>query len=287
MNNIIPSLNNLLKAVCASIHTHPLIKDPPIYHSINNGEPPQQIKINRYRTYGGMELINIGELTCAVYPAYVPRNNKTGHPTVERDMQKSIVYTPYELGNISNQSSSLDKVKINIVVELHYHEVAIGGNPVTVDFLASSPLVADVFNNTDPNSYGCFYLDKNNHNHNQFSQSIETTDTLAQQFSNQPNRIITPDSFLIDINPAEDMLRDYMELLRIVLNQTSLNPFGVKHSYVKNIDFPTNNWLENRENVYFHMAYLILEVEMYLPCTNYLFTSSNPVRDINIKVENL
>lgn len=287
MDRIIPSLGQLLKAVCASIYTHPLIKDPPIYHSITNGEPPQQIKINRYRTYGGMELINIGELTCAVYPAYVPRNSKTGHPTVEREMQKSIAYTPYELGNISSRSTSLDKVKISLVVELHYHEVAIGSNPVTVDFLESNPLIADVFNQADPADYGCFYLNKNTYNHKEFGESIAATGALAQQFSNRPNRVITPNSFLIDINPAEDMLRDYMELLRIVLNQTNLNPFGVKHSYVKNIDFPTSNWLENRENVYFHMAYLILEIEMYLPCTNYLFTSSNPVREINIKVENL
>jgi hypothetical protein len=282
MNRIIPSLRQLCYGIIGSIASHPLIKNPPIYYPIvKAGLNPEQIVIKKYRTYGGMEILNVGDLCCAVYPSYVPRHPKTGHPSAERDNQKSLSYTPYEIGNSRNGAS--EKVKVNMIIELHYGDVAITENPITVDYLEAVPLLGDHINGISERQFGIFHIQKEAN----FGQPISTEGRLRKEFEaltgiDQPKYIV-PGQVLVDINPGEEILRDYMELLRIVLNQSDLLPFNVSSKYVRSIDFPTTSWLETSPNVFFHCAYLVWELEMYVPATNYLFSSPESVSNINIK----
>lgn len=277
----IPSLRNLIYALIGAIHSHPLIQNPPIYYPIIKPKgTPEQIKINKYRTYGGIELLNVSNsfLTCAVYPAYVPRNVKTGHPITERDNQKSITYTPYDFGKASPDNDTLEKVTFKLVIELHFHDVAIANGNKSISYIKANPYISEALNQVDTDSYSYLYVD----NDSSFAQPINqnvidnfvSRNTVEQKSSALSNLVV-------DINPGEEILRDYMELLRIVLNQVRLNPFKAKSLTVKNIDFPTSNWLEDNKNVYFHLAYMIVDVELYLPCTNYLFSSPEPVLCIN------
>lgn len=288
MNCIIPSLRQLCYAVIGSIASHPLIKDPPIYYPINkSGQTPEQILIKKYRTYGGMELLNVGDLCCAVYPSYVPRHPKSGHPSVERDNQKSLFYIPYELGK--SVDGSLEKVKVNMIIELHYGDVAITENPITVDYLEAVPLLGNYINGIPERRFGVFHMEKSS-NLKQFAEPTSDNDYLKNEFNNltnlnQPKHIV-PGQVLVDINPGEEILRDYMELLRIVLNQSDLLPFNVSSKFVRSIDFPTSNWLETSPNIFFHFAYLVWELEMYFPTTNYLFSSPESVSNININLIN-
>jgi hypothetical protein len=280
MSIYIPSNRNLCYSIIGAIASHALIQNPPIYYPVTlPGQNKQQIKINKYRTYGGIELMNVtnSNLTCAVYPAYVPRNVRSGHPTTERDNQKSISYTPYEFGKSSPTNDVKEKVNYKFIVELHYHDVAIGNGTHTINFAKANPFISSVFGNIAPDNFSYLYTDKSGG----FNESIHNS-TVDRFVSNNSDSSISFSSLNVDINPGEEILRDYMELLRIVLNQTKLQPFGARNLIVRNIDFPTSNWLEDSKNVYFHLAYLTLDVELYLPCTNYLFSSPEVVQDINI-----
>jgi hypothetical protein len=281
MSIYIPSNRNLCYSIIGAIASHALIQDPPIYYPVTlPGQNKQQIKINKYRTYGGIELMNVtnSNLTCAVYPAYVPRNVKTGHPSTERDNQKSITYTPYELSKSSPTNDVKEKVTYRFVVELHYHDVSVSNGTATINFANANPFISNVFNTISPDNFSYLYTGNNN---DTFSEPI-SNNTVDQFISNNSGSSISSSSLVVDINPGEEVLRDYMELLRIVLNQTKLQPFGARNLIVRSIDFPTSNWLEDSKNVYFHLAYLILDLELYLPCTNYLFSSPEVVQAINI-----
>jgi hypothetical protein len=285
MNRIIPSVRQLCYAVIGSIASHPLIQNPPIYYPVvKPGQNPQQILIKNYRTYGGMEILNVGDLCCAVYPSYVPRHPKSGHPSTERDNQKSISYAPYELGKATE--GALEKVKVNLIVELHYGDVALNRNPTTVDYISAVPLLGDYLNGIPERRFGVFHTQKEAN----FGQPISADGQLRKEFEtltglDQPKRLVSG-QVSVDINPGEEILRDYMELLRIVLNQSDLLPFNVTSKFVKNIDFPTTSWLESSPNVFFHFAYLVWELEMYFPVTNYLFSSPEPVSNLNINLNN-
>lgn len=283
MTIFVPSIRQLCYALIGGIASHPLIQDPPIYYPVltPNKKERQQIKINKYRTYGGIELLNVTNegLTCAVYPAYVPRNTKTGHPSTERDSQKSISYSPYELGKVSPNNSVLEKVTFKLVVELHYHDVAISNGVDTINFAKANPYITNALNKIPSDNYNYLYIEKDK----EFVEPLDsyTIDNFVNKnISNESNSVFS--NLQIDINPGEEILRDYMELLRIVINQLTLQPFKTKSLQVKNIDFPTSNWLEDSKNVYFHMAYLIVDIELYLPSTNYLFSSPEVVSSINL-----
>lgn len=275
MSNYVVSLRNIIYAVIGAIASHPLIINPPIYYPVSlPNKPPKQIKIEKYRAYGGIELKNVtnSALTCAVYPAYVSRNVRTGSPTTERDSQKSISYQPYDLGKPSPGNSVKEKVTFKLIVELHYHDVAINNGTTTINFAKANPYITDVYNKVSPSTYDYLYINKNT------SEQVDSF--VSNNIFNQSNTVFS--SLNVDINPGEEILRDYMELLRIVLNQINLSPFDTKSMMVKNIDFPTSNWLEENKNVYFHLAYLTLDIELYLPSTSYLFSSPAVVESINL-----
>jgi hypothetical protein len=280
MSIYVPSLRQLTYSLIGAISSHCLIQNPPIYYPVTlPGQNKQQIKINKYRTYGGIELMNVtnSSLTCAVYPAYVPRNVKTGHPITERDNQKSISYTPYELSKSSPANDVKEKVTYKFIVELHYHDVSVSNGTTTISFAKANPFITNVFNSVSPDNFSYLYMDRNTG----FKEPVDNS-VVDQFVSNNSDSSIAFSSLTVDINPGEEILRDYMELLRIVLNQTRLQPFGTTNLIVRNIDFPTSNWLEDSKNVYFHLAYLVVDLELYLPCTNYLFSSPEVVQDINI-----
>lgn len=283
MSTYVVSIRQICLSLCAAISNHPLIKNPPIYYPIvKPGQSPQQITINKYRTYGGIELNNINKssLTCAVYPAFVSRNVKTGNASTDRDNQKSIVYTPYTLGKSSPNNDSLEKVTFKLIVELHYHDVSVNAGSSLINFASSNPSIFNTFNQIPTDNYKYLLTEKSNG----FSPITDSTtiDRFVNDNFNERNQT-SLSSLNIEINPGEEILRDYMELLRIVLNQTAIEPFGARSLTVRNIDFPTSNWLQENKNVFFHLASMVVDVELYLPCTNYLFSSPLPIQNINIE----
>lgn len=229
------SLRQLINTTVANIAAHPLIKDPPIYYPIvNPGQEAEQVKIERYRTYDGIELIEPG-LTLAVFPCYSSKTFNTGFRS---SLFNSVKLEPYTLGAKSNKGF-LYTATYYIAVSLYYADVSINNSINTKYYKSGKKVILD---NLD-------ILER-------------PRDLIEGAYEGVPEEEYVE----IEINPAEDILRDYLDLMRIVLDDIPrLYPFSIRHSQVVTYDYPTTSWLRENSDVYFHQAYLVWELGAYLP----------------------
>jgi len=228
------TLRQLINTTIVNIASHPLIKEPVVYYPIvTQGAEPEPVKIERYRTYDGIELIEPG-LTLAVFPAYSSKTFNTGFRS---SLFNSVKLKPYTMGS-KNTPGFLYEVTYYIAVALYYSDVSIN-NSITVNYLKQDNRVV--------------IYDK--------SQTFHPPDLIDKYTDFLPEE----NTLEIEINPAEDILRDYMDVLRIVLDDIPrLYPFSLRYTSVDTMDFPTTSWLRDNKDVYFHTSYLMWEVGGYL-----------------------
>lgn len=254
MHRVFPTVRQLVLATIAGIASHPRIKKPEIYYPVADfGQPPEEVKIQRYRTYDGIELQEPG-LTCAVYPLYSSRTLKTAASS--KGTNKSVWFEPYTLGSGTDASSNYIAT-YSLIVQLYYQDMSINqtmqlpfntlfsplGLPVqhgytsTADVAASGPLTSPPLN------------DNLNNNLRAFSGAYFQQDEIT-----------------VEINPGEEIMREYLDLLRVVLDDMpTLRPLAVRSSSVKLFDFPTTSWNRENTDIYFHTAWLLWELSLFPP----------------------
>ena len=169
-------------------------------------------------------------------------------------MFSSAKLKPYTLG--AKSDGFLYETTYYIAVALYYQDIALNNSiPVTFHKQEDRVILDDLDIDVEPRD-----LIWNS------GQGVPSTNTLQ-----------------LEINPAEDILRDYLDVLRVVLDDIPrLFPFSLRYSQVDSFDFPTTSWVQDNKNIYFHMAYLIWEVGGYLPSTVRVQDPYYATKDINI-----
>jgi hypothetical protein len=235
MQRFIPTFEQLIRATLVGLASHPLLKDPKIYDTNNN-----PITISKWRSYGGYELETPG-LVCSVYPDYTGRKTRGSSPPGPR--RASIQYKPYTLG--SHTFGSHDEATANLVIELQYLDGTFGEfQTVTYNlaqYIDGSPI-----------------LDESQGN-------LASEAQLSRWNYSKPSAVqLLQQSIQIEILPAEVILRQYIELIRLALASLyTLQPYAIKSTQVVSADFPTSSWTRDNTDLVLHSAYIIWEVCFY------------------------
>ncbi|EKQ70396.1 hypothetical protein OsccyDRAFT_0683 [Leptolyngbyaceae cyanobacterium JSC-12] len=248
MTRIFPTPRQLVLGTIVALASHPRIQNPGIYYIGSNTEE----KIVSWRSYGGYELEEEG-LVCSVYPAYSSRTTAGSAPPLGK--QKSIQIEPYNLGSRMD-ASSLEQGTYNLIVELSYRDANLGEIvKLGYDFIQSTdgipPLNTPHGTNVMP--------------HEGTSLNLASEDLTA--FQAEPQGLQRQfQTVEIKVSPAEELLREYTELLRLVLNDIPhIRPYTIRSSRVVTIDFPTSAWTRESEDLLFHTAYIHWELTLYPP----------------------
>lgn len=246
MARVFPTTRQLVLSTIVALASHPRIQNPNIFYL----KSKKETKISSWRSFGGYELQDEG-LVCSVYPAYSSKTAKGSPPPLGR--QTSIVYKPYTLGSRTDASSS-DEATYTLVVELAYRDpnfseiMTLGYDQLlTID---GGPLLTP---------HGTTVMV-----HEGGSLNLATDDIESGQPSLEGTQR-TYQTLDIKVNPAEELLREYAELIRLALNDIrGIVPFRFT-SQVKSIDFPTTSWTRESEDVLFHIAFVVWELTLYAP----------------------
>ena len=253
MTKSYPTLRQLIHAIIVGIASHPRIQKPGIYYPVADGGFETEVLIEQYRAYGGYELENPG-LCCSVYPAYSSRATKGSSPLIVT-RERSIKYEDYTLGN-KTEEGAISWATYSVIVELTYQDVAFGPSqnvyydilePVDESYPLETPHGQNIRTHTgnEPNLQDNLLSERPSPNGLQLKQGKKV-------------------EFLI--NPAEELLREYMDLIRLVLNDLpSIKPFLIKSSKVNSVDFPTSAWSRANTDIYFHSAYISWELTLFPP----------------------
>ena len=245
----IPTIRNIINSIVIAINEHPLIKNPPVYYPIpdDRGEF-EQIKVARYRTFDGMELTEPG-LTVSVFPNFTSDLIPSGY---SGQRTKPITFKPEFLGNKGLGFSY--ETNFKIIVAAHYQDTALGQSKLVNYAVGKDYEVIghDVFSKLEAR---------------RLAGSGSVTNSLE-----------------VEINPGEEIIREYMFLLKYVLDDNhKILPWSISSSQVEAIDFPTTSWKDKSENIYFHYGYLVWTVSLYLPgsLTSY-FAPETPVKCLSV-----
>lgn len=252
-----PTLRQLVHAALVCIASHPRIQNPGIYHPIPDANGKyQEIKIERWLDSGGLVLNNPSPgMACAVYPAHTGRHVRRGgpSPSVERNMA-SALFDTYTLGS---KRGGVESATYRLIVELSYQEVSYTGETAKIRYYQSHSWLQDI-----QHAYRVLFTD--NPDYLGWADSPTT-------YGVQPIQAANPDVFQVreievEINAGEAILRDYVDLMRLVINDISvMRPFMTKPGQVTMYDLPTSNPLRVGENIFFHMAYLVWEIHCHVP----------------------
>jgi hypothetical protein len=223
-----------------ALRLHPVINDPPVYYPIFGRQTNQkQVFVDKYRTFGGFELIEPG-LTIALYPAHTGYNLGGSSPSSYASTTSFANFEPYTLGEPSDLSYQ-DKGNLRFICQIYYRDSNF-----------------DISYNV---TYGF--------------DDIESLDQVYQSFG---DLFSTPEdnrSYLelwegatkdvtFSILPGEEVIRDYCYLVRSVLREIgTLSPFGIRGFKVRSVDYPSSDWVKNNANIVFHTAYITIDVEIY------------------------
>ena len=246
--NQFPNFRQLIWSILVGISTHPRIKEPKIYFPSISTDPQEleEIKINKWRTYDGLEVQN-QDLTCSVYPLSSSKklNTITNEP-------ESAIFEPYELGR-----KGVKKATYKIIVQLYYTGIAINNSLTLPYFVLKNESGVETPHGTN----FAFSKDPTLEEQTKF----EKYSRLVNGYKDNINSIEV-DDLEIEINVGEEVLREYMDLLRIVLDDMPIIlPWKIKSTQVKGYDFPTSSWSRDDPNVYFHTAYILWEICLYAP----------------------
>lgn len=245
-----PSLRQLIWSTIAGISCHPKIKKPGIFNPApnNNGEF-EEIFIEKWRTFDGWELED-DRLTCSVYPKYSTKSSTTSTPSAQ-----SATFQPYEL---SEKGTTL--ATYTLIVQLQLQDVAIGREPMTLPYYVAVSNSGDMIT-----PHGFNFVADEDVDLSDRQKLREFNDRVDEYIINEPKRI-ERSNVEVEINPAEEILREYMDLMRTVLSDLrTILPWSVRSTQVTDYDFPTASWSSNEPNVYFHIAYLEWEVRVFVP----------------------
>lgn len=220
----------LVLSILAGVYSHPLIQNPNIYYPLaNRNEKPKVVKIEKYRTYAGRELLEPG-LTLSVYPRY--------------KRQMAMEFSPYTLGN-PEPGQHLDKGVCRIVLQLSIQDAA---------FDSPYAMALEQLTNYSPyTAHG--------------RQIAVTTTNTNTVLSEALGDFAQTENFRCFVSPAEEVLREYTSLLRAVLrDQQTFQPFIQRNLAVKAVEYLTPEVFEDApENLVFHKSLIHIELDVFEP----------------------
>jgi hypothetical protein len=241
------NVKQLIHAIIAAIASHKKLKNPGIYYPNTTDE----VLITRYRAYGGYDLDSPG-LTLSVYPIYPSRLSKGS--ALSKGNYKSVEYVPTYLG--SSQEFGVDTATYTFIIDLTYLEGTFGETSKVKYQLAER--FFDPLNSTMDSVHG---TDIN-------VQELSFSTYQEQQDTPRDGYQVNNYEIEFDILPAEEILREYVDLLRLILNELpTIRPYLIRSSQVTNVNFPTSAWSRDSTDLLLHSAYLIWEVTSYAPRT--------------------
>lgn len=247
-------MRQVIHATIVGLASHPMVQNSGLFLPIVPGEPPQPVKVQRWRAYAGYELSETG-LVCSVYPVYTSRITKGS--AISTNKTKAVEVRPYTMGS-RGDATAHHEATYTIIVEAMLTDVGLGTEAtVQYDLLQSASATTDAPPFTP---HGLNYRTR--------SYPIDLAETDLDQ--HQPTlegiqRI--PQSISFDVDPSEELLREFMDVLRLALDDMpNLTPFTIRSSQVKSIDYPTTAW-SSSSNILFHSAYLIWELSLYPPAS--------------------
>lgn len=268
---ICPTMRQLIVSTLVGIGTHPRIKNPGIYFPYKiGGQEAEEIKIQQYRSYGGIELDTPG-LTCSVYPVHTSRDS-IQTTAVGRTPNYSQMYKPVTLGR-NTDATAMEEVTTNLVIELAYQDSEFDRD-LSYKFTEISSLEMQLSNH----AYHQMLTD---------GRIGVTEEQFIQPYYDPQTQQLVNSEFVIRSSIGESILTEYMDLMRLVLNDLpTLRPFSVRGAQVKSIDYSTSNWLNKSQNINFHQAYLVWELVFFAPKSwrDIFFTSVKEI-GVNGQVE--
>lgn len=263
---IFPTMRQLVLATIVGLASHPRIQNPGIYYVGSSKEE----KIVAWRAFGGYELEEEG-LVCSVYPAYSSKTANGSPPPLSK--QKSIQLKPYTLGTLGD-SGSLEDGTYTLIIELSYRDANFGDAlRVNYDQLRTQEGLPPL----TPHGLNVMA-------HDGLGLDLATDDLEAFQ-PNLEGISRTREGLTVLISPAEELLREYTELIRLALNDLFImRPFTVRSAQVTSIDFPTSSWSRKSEDILFHTAYLVWELTLYPP-THWKDIYFLPIQNLELTTE--
>jgi hypothetical protein len=245
-NRYFPTLKEIVYNTLSVIHNHPAIKNPIVNYPLPNfNNVYEPVPIERYRSYDGLELIEPG-LTLSIFPRYGSALSSAASPY---GGSLASEFKPYTLG--AKSQGSMYEATYYLTINLAYQDVALNNEKTIV-------YVKDKYNNI----------------------SIDKEKLIDNSKDIFPNKY----EFALEINPAEEILRDYLEVIRLILESIDYYaPWSIRSSVITGMGFPSTSWNKDTKQIYFHQAYMNWELSTYAP-TNY---DEHPItiRNLDISIK--
>lgn len=262
-NYIYPTDRQFILALLNAIATHRDIKNPQIYKPVIVGgrifpEDCEPVRIEKFRTFGGLELIEAHKLTLAVYPMSSRYANIKGYITAPMG-DKSIRFEPYTLGSPTQAPTHkyAERAMFRVIVQLYYCDPDLDCPVGVTSYLHDyERTLYDV-----PHGRLVQYKD-------------DLTDANEAEARLVREELARVNTLEVQVLPGEEILRDYISLLRGVLRDIHMvRPFAIRRPNILAVDYPSTNWVRDSENLVFHTAYIIAEYDLWEPPrhTDYTF----------------
>lgn len=242
---IYPTDRQIVRALANAIATHRDVTNAKIYFPFIEGDRnvATLVPLQAVRTFAGTEYIQDG-LTLAVYL-----------PSREMGLGRAITYKDMHLGRPVEASNNTVSAEVKVVVHLYYREPSYNA-PAVINSQRSN----DLNEITKLLPYG---------NYLQYEESLPNADLGAIGLNQQlpPTHYIDNQTLNINILPGEEILRDWMALLRgVVRDLPQLKPFAVRDPTIQFVEYETPNWeSNNNRNLVFHAAYMLVCYSLYEP----------------------
>lgn len=268
-----PTMKQLIWGTIAFLQSHPRIQSPNIFYPIVNPTFGQEeIKVQVWKTYGGIELVEPG-LTIAVYPCSQAFDTRKGVVAGREVQNKSCVYKAHTLGPRSDLTYS-DCATYRLIIQAYYQDATTPGETIRFPIdklmhLDERPWPQHGFNvrprsNDDPFVH-------------------HDPDWLAPNTA-QADKFLERQEIALDISPGEEILREWMDLLRLALcDLPPMLPFAIRSAEVEAIDYPTSTLFRQPTDVFFHTAYVIWTLSLYPPA-NWQHVLTMPPVELGINI---
>ena len=222
---------DICRFLAASIGSHELVVNPPIFDPIVlTGKQPSQILIKKIRLYGGKELSEPG-LTLSIYPSYVD----------ERERKVPAVSFKTTVIGERDEDGYMEEATARYTLELAYLDSSF-------DTAFNVP-----YRQLNQGEYWLSH-----------GKQIEFTEETGI-YSTALDNVVDNLSIEVSILPAEEILRGYMGLMRLVLRDLNqVKPIGNIRPRILDIRYPTAEIFEKESgNLLFHRAYMHLEITYF------------------------
>jgi len=217
--NSVPSDRDLIAALAIAISQHPAVLNAIVYDPTRLAEP---VKIEKVKLYGGRELANPG-LVLGIYPDTVRLNHGMSGYASEEPI--SIAQNQFAGATYS--------LTAHYVAELSYR---------VVDF--DSPITL---------SYGQAQLTEV---HTSPTDDILFT-PLTIGYSSSQGKIYQPQTVDVVVLPAEEVLKDWITILRYVIRDIRyIHPYRIRSPQISAVHYETATIFDQKsaENLVFHHA---------------------------------